>query len=791
MFIDWTTFPFKLKLHLLPFVQHVRRMAESNPELVSPELIDRINQAIDKHPELIALNDNTDAYAPHQFFLSDLFSTIIPLEGATTSLQAVTIPFTAYPPLLATVGYEKVVDPTDGNFSISEITMSGEILDARILYAYKAILKKFYNLDLKVDHPIICSLHMPETGLTRYFKLTGQAMFMDVTSLGSLPTFGASDLQRLLEQHFDATLWMSVLPPELFMFSGITFNTLIDVTTEESIARLQRNLIRREVEDPEWFPQIRADVQNLFRLKGLRLGIATVQRNGELNYVSQNPLWNSLLLKALQGDNGNLYANSVYEEVITTGQTIIIEDLKKYQGANHPLILGMISAGFNNLMLIPLLYRDQFVGILELASPLTGEINGLSLFKISQVKPIFGLALKQLQEEFENKVEGMMMQQFTSIHPAIQWRFRDAAIRLIGAGTNSIAQEEICFEEVYPFYGSLDIRDSSKKRSAAIAQDFLLHLHSAHDVLRKGYDALSFDILEELLIDIEWTRDKIRSSFVSGDEAGVALFIRDKINPVIEHLEAHYPQMRPCVEEYRGLLKAESGICLRHRQGYEEAVEAINRCLAQCLDEEEKDLQRLYPCYFETYRTDGVEYNIYIGSAIARGRPLDLLYLDNLRLRQLLWTCQMMRKVASMQPQLNSLMTVDDRLNDHEDGGPQDTMITVAPLILAYCTPITLKFRHDEKRLDVDGAYNVRYEVLKKRIDKAVVAGTHERVTQPGYISIIYTRDEDAALYEKHLQYLVRKELIEPTWEKLELDPLPGVDGLRALRVKVIIGVTE
>ncbi|TAK35947.1 MAG: hypothetical protein EPO28_13950 [Saprospiraceae bacterium] len=39
----------------------------------------------------------------------------------------------------------------------------------------------------------------------------------------------------------------------------------------------------------------------------------------------------------------------------------------------------------------------------------------------------------------------------------------------------------------------------------------------------------------------------------------------------------------------------------------------------------------------------------------------------------------------------------------------------------------------DEKRLDVEGSYNVRYEIIKKRIDKALLKGTQERLTQsPG-----------------------------------------------------------
>ena len=786
MYLNWTTFPFKLKLHLRPFIEHVLTSGGTGQDMISPELYARINNYILEHPELMEPADDVGDFSSHQSFLNDLFSTILPLKGASTSLQAVTLPFNAFPALVATEAYEKLMDPAQGTFAITEISISGDLIDARILYAYKFILKKFYDLDLKVDHPIIAEVYAPQTGLSRYFKLIGQPLFMDVTALGPLPEFDARDLQRLLEQNFDPHTWSAVLPPELFMFTGFTLITLMDVTTEEAIARLQQNLIRRDFDDPRWFKNIRTEVQNLFRLKGLRLGIATIQCDGELNHASQNPLWNSLLLKDLPGERKDLLHQSVYAEIIRTGRTIIIEDLKKYPDVDHPLMKGMIEAGFNNLMLVPLYYQDQFIGILELASPITGEINGLSLFKISQVKPIFGIALKRLQEEFENKVEAMMMHQFTSIHPTIQWRFRDAAIRLIEMGANSIVQEEIIFEEVYPFYGSLDIRDSSKKRSRAIAQDLLLNLDSAHEVLQKGYDTLSFDILGELIIDVENYRHKVRSSFDSGDEAGVALFIREKINPVIGHLDEHYPEMRSTVAAYNGLDREVTGICLKHRQGYEQSVAAINDCIVRCLEEEEKDLQRLYPCCFEKYKTDGVEYNIYTGASIARGRPLDPLYLDNLRLRQLLWTCRMIREMDQMQHTLMELMKVDDRLNEYSDNGEEEHQIKMAPLILAYCTPITLKFRHDEKRLDVLGSYNIRYEMLKKRIDKSVIAGTRERVTQPGFISIIYTRDEEASLYEKHLQYLAKKDLIEAPFERLELDPLPGVEGLRALRVKVI-----
>ncbi|HEY3386176.1 MAG TPA: GAF domain-containing protein, partial [Saprospiraceae bacterium] len=523
MRIDFTKFPFTFKLELGPYINHVLKMGEISPELVSKELIARIKDAIIEHPQLMEIFDDVKDIEPYRDFFKVLFSTIIPLRGSSSSVQGVTLPFTAQSCLVATEAYEKLVDSKLHEFSVTDISISGESIDARILYGYKTILKKFYNLDLKVDHPIICEVYTHETGLSRYFKLTGQALFMDVNALGPLPAFDEVDLQQLLEKRFDPAEWANKLPPELFLFTGFTLTTLMDVTTEEAITRLQKNLLRRDFDNPEWFSHIRTDIQNLFRLQGLRLGIAMIQRNGAINLASQHPLWNSLLLKELEGNEEEIFHHSLYEDVLRTGQTIIIEDLQKSTFTKQSLVKGMLAAGFNNLMLVPLYYQDRLVGILELASPLQGEINGLSIFKINQVKPMFAIALMQLQDEFENRAEAIMMQQFTSIHPTIQWRFREAAINFMEENKDSIMQEDIVFEDVYPFYGSLDVRDSSRKRSKAIAQDLLLHLHSAKEVLQKGYDILSIDILEELIIDIEKCTDKVRSSFVSGDETGVAL----------------------------------------------------------------------------------------------------------------------------------------------------------------------------------------------------------------------------------------------------------------------------
>jgi hypothetical protein len=113
------------------------------------------------------------------------------------------------------------------------------------------------------------------------------------------------------------------------------------------------------------------------------------------------------------------------------------------------------------------------------------------------------------------------------------------------------------------------------------------------------------------------------------------------------------------------------------------------------------------------------------------------------------------------------------------------TMLETAHLILVQHMPISIRFRQDEKRFDVDGAYNIRYEIIKKRIDKARILGLDERLTQPGKIAIVYSQSSEADEYRKYIDYLQASGYLKPTIEELWLEDQQGVSGLRALRVEV------
>jgi hypothetical protein len=259
---------------------------------------------------------------------------------------------------------------------------------------------------------------------------------------------------------------------------------------------------------------------------------------------------------------------------------------------------------------------------------------------------------------------------------------------------------------------------------------------------------------------------EVAESLRAGDESGILGFLRAEIEPVFGHLETFGPTVQRRVEEYRAALDPTLGAVYARRKEFEESVTAITDEISAYLDLEEQAAQGMFPHYFEKQKTDGVDYTIYAGASLLKDGAFDALYLRNLRLWQLMVACGIAARVDRLKARLAL---------------PLDA----ANLILVQHAPLSIRFRFDEKRFDVDGAYNIRYEIIKKRIDKGLVRGTGERITQPGKITIVYAHAAEAAEYRHYIAYLQALGYLTGDVEDLEVEELQGAQGLRVLRVTV------
>ncbi|MBS1663139.1 MAG: GAF domain-containing protein [Bacteroidetes bacterium] len=636
---------------------------------------------------------------------------------------------------------------------------------------YSLILRKLYNINLPAGNSVIRSWKDDGTGLSRFYRLNIDTRFIEVVPKGTLPDID----HRLFNSHLPTSeiiAWlMEHLPLSMVRFEGIAAITLTDVT-EEYVVDSIKNIILNppRCEDMHNNKGVIHYLEILGGKSDLHFGLLPFLKVNGRPVFSDVGCEDSVLGEVIGDDwaTAQTYVKMV-EDYFLNPQLLVYETLPAHQPGEPFFLEPLRQHGIKGYGLIPVFYNNRLAGVLEVASRKDSTVDHDLLTRLDAVLPLLAQILQRSIDEFDARIKSVVKENFTSIQPAVEWKFNEAAwnyerVREVGEYPPVI--ETISFKNVYPLYGAIDIRNSTVERNSALRRDLQVQFDILTSTLASLQQAVNLQLLEELLFQARKWQKALAGALTTADELNLNTFLKDKIGAFLEHFKDSRPEIAELVAPYLQAIDEESGVAFAHRRDLETSIQLVNKTINRHLEQATDELQRSYPSYFEKFRTDGIEYDIYIGQSIAPDHPFDLLYLRNLRLWQL------------------SSMTVIARLTNALLPQMPERLLTTQ-LIFVHSSAIDISFRKDERRFDVDGGYNIRYQVVKKRIDKVHVRDTNERLTQPGKIAIIYLNEREADEYRGYIRYLQEKGMLGAEVENLDLEELQGVSGLRALRVSV------
>jgi len=759
--------PFRTELSLKPVIDFWTRMAgqDSPKGAVARAIADQIA----KVSELLAPLTDCTVVERHAELLDVLMAAAIPPASRDHAYAAAMVPFQLHG-FYATPPMERLLMTEDWRLK-GRINLDAPMVGAmRRAYAYALVLQRLYGIELELDHPLILSVPDPETGLDRHFRLLFDWTFVEVEATGPLPELPSDMCHRLQVNLLDAEGLSDLLPSDRFVLRGFTILKALEVTDEEVLSALKRDLIDREsIVSKERFGGVEMRLRTLFRRPNLRLGIGAIDGDRVLILNDFSSHEHSCIFADSAHHAVSEFAGTIYMRAVKQGRPIIVEDLAAMPGRT-PVEDSVLASGVRTLVVAPLHYQDRVIGTLELGSPEPDDLDATHLPKIHELLPLFAMAVRRSMDEFNARVQTEIKERFTAIHPIVEWRFRKAVLDgLERTGDPGAAElQPIVFENVHPLYALSDIRGSSVQRERAIQGDLLAQLALAHDVVDAAYAARRLPALDQLRYRIDRHAEQIRESLAAGDEVGIIGFLRAEVESLFEHLGTFGDAVREKIAAYRAALDPRLGAVYRQRRVFEDSVTRIGDTISSYLDLEEQAAQDIFPHYFEKQKTDGVDHQIYVGGSLVEDGRFDPIFLKSLRLWQLMVVCG----IAARADRLSAELPLP---------------LQTTHLVLVQHAPMSIRFRFDEKRFDVDGAYDIRYEIVKKRIDKALIKGTTERVTQPGKLAIVYGQPGEAAEYRGYLEYLRHLGYVSGEVEDLELEELQGVHGLRALRVGVAL----
>ena len=760
------TFPVNSKLYLKLLIDFWKNEILSN-DIYKNMYSTNLEQQLAEAPELLKPIDDLSIIDKYRDLIDLLMTAIFPPARSDTDIAAAYIPFTKET-IYVTPTYRRLFDYIQKCDEEKKTLLDQRMYLVIMLHAYKAILKRFYDVDVDFDFPWIANYTDQQTGLDRFYKIDVDPRFTEIINLKNLKSLTDKEKKHLHDNLTDLTIWQEIIPIENFEFRGFAVYNATDVTDNELLSQLKYEMSKKDVLNiDDEFNTFQQKLRSLLKIPDLKAGISGVVRQKDLLHNCGYSVGKGLLLRLTEDYCPINFQNSIYGKLMKNREPVIVLDLEKYP-EQTTIEKEFLKNGFKNIVLFPLIFEDKLIGVFELATATPNAINAINILKLDSLMPLFILAIRRQMEQIYNSVQRIIKEECTAIHPSVEWRFRKAAFNKIQKENSGgfAEMEPIVFDNVYSLYGLSDIRGSSTQRNQVIQEDLIDHLNLAKKVINQAYKSKPLPVYQEIIHRIENYQSSIARSLNSEEESRVLEFLHKEIEPLFDHVEKYDNKVKSRIKAYRDALDPGLGFVYNKRRDFELSVAQINETISAYIETEEEKAQSMFPHYFEKYKTDGVDYNIYIGSSLVEDQEFNPIYLKNMRLWQLMLTCGIVEKSIVLKNELKM---------------PLDT----AHLILVQSTPISIQFRFDEKRFDVNGAYNVKYEIVKKRIDKAVIKTTGERLTQPGKIAIVYSQTKDAYEYREYIEYLQHKGYLMEQIEDAELEDLQGVLGLRALRITV------
>lgn len=759
--------PMMLKVGFNKLLEHYESLAKSEDDFLSAKA-KRVLKAAKPYPELRTGFSDTqiliDREKEIQIILQDAFAPIL----SRNEIKTASVPFHDLI-FNSSVRFKNIIETAGVDFELDIKNMPN---NDRYITACAIILNFCYGYNINFKRPFYYEI--PDAkGIVHYYKILYNADFCDIIPTENAKKITEDDYNELLDNFENIDLWKEKFPPNSYIFNGFVISNIFDVTDDQSISNIKSSLIAgSKLKNKNFMKGFQDIFRSLLMLKDIKVGFSVYNKEeGVFERVYGNGIKSFLL-----GDRENAKCEDAlctwsYNRLLKENKYFSVSNVpRKFEKSStqQPHILSLQQQGIKSAIFAPIANAKGLMGIIEIVSNKPSVLNSVNANKLVDVMPFIVSAVERSKKEEENLIEAVIQQECTSVHPSVKWRFTKEAKRFIKDKSQGLDPnfKKIAFKDIYPLYGQMDIKGSSEARNLATQQDLKLQLKAIKSILDLAFEIKSLPIYEHQIFQINKFLKGLENNFQVDSEQQISAFLKDDIKPLLQHINTT-DALNTAINTYRESIDENVGMVYNHRKQYDKTVAAINREMAALLDRKQEDAQAMYPHFFERFKTDGVEHNIYIGESITKTNSFNLVYLYNLRL----WQLQVMCEMENSYYQMKSKFPI---------------ALDVASMILVFSQPLSISFRMDEKQFDVDGTYNARYEIVKKRVDKAFIKGTEKRVTQQGKISIVYSQKQDEIEYLRYIEFLQSKNYLDTDVEIVELQDLQAVTGLKAIRVSVL-----
>ncbi len=271
--------PFIRELSLAPLIefwQHAVPTSMPGQQALVRSIATELAQA----PALQEPLTDSSVLTEHQALVDTLMSMTFPLASWDEIYAAALVPFELRA-FYATPSFKRLFLTGDGERISGRLNVDAHtVRHVKLLYAYLCILRKHYDIELDFDYPLIFTASDLDTGLDRHFRMNFDPRFLQIKFAGEPPRLTDQDKHYLTSHIADPAVLMELLPPEQFILHGFVTLNAIEVTDQEVLSSLKRDLIEKEsIISNARFQGLQQRLRTLFNKPDLCFGLAALQNH--------------------------------------------------------------------------------------------------------------------------------------------------------------------------------------------------------------------------------------------------------------------------------------------------------------------------------------------------------------------------------------------------------------------------------------------------------------------------------------------------------------------------------
>src|SRR5574338_230680 len=457
--------------------RHIAERLESAPELLQPFNDPAV---IEKHEELFQL----------------IASTIIPLS-ADKDLQyfALGTPY-KFEIFFYSDSFSEYFSPdSQGYISFPPERPFEQLQNEFMLMAYRFIFRKFFHFELRIPERRTNQWMDKATGLRKYSRIHIDESFIDIKLLEGLPPYPEEIIDRSSGLIIDPERLHQQFPLSLFSFEGfIIRRSIADVTTERCVIEVKNSIIEMQSENPlPGYEKLRSAVETMIGIKNVEISLSPFLKLNDTFIFYNKYSGRSILLKDLKSSEEK---ETAYKELALLlnkeKKPLYISNLKDNTPEKNkfPFAKYLKNPNDSCYIVVPLFDKNELIGMMEATAPHIGELNNQTIKKLEPVYTFFEMMCRNYISQFKTEIESLILERYTALLPVVEWKFMEEAWLYLKEKENNSNSEigVVSFDQVYPFFGAIDVKDSSINRNLCFQKDILAQLDLIADSLQQLKD---------------------------------------------------------------------------------------------------------------------------------------------------------------------------------------------------------------------------------------------------------------------------------------------------------------